>query len=193
MALCSAAQVKAFCGITATTWDTELGNLVNRVDQWIKSYCGRKIEDDDYSYLTDDAEAILDGNNDDELILPEYPINSVTTVRINEVAYDESESVFGSGWYIRNASAGILGLRGYKWLGGKSNIELVYNAGYETVPTDLVQAAIEICAMKLRKGPKEHEIGVTGRQLIDGSETISAKDVLDSTRETLDFYRKKYV
>ena len=197
MAIITAANVKSYMGIaTATdTWDTEIGNLVTRIQALAEMYCDRKFEQDTYSYTGDDKDtdrAVYDGDGTNLLITKEWPIISVTTVRINETAIDESTSIYNTGWFIRSKEKGFIGLRGYNFSGGIQNIELTYSAGYATVPTDLVQALIEECAIKVREGPKDHQLGVSSIAAADGSiAMLTVEDLSAHTKMVLDSYARK--
>jgi len=199
MAIITAANVKSYMGIaTATdTWDTEIGNLVTRIQALAEMYCDRKFESADYSYDSDSDDydsdrAVYDGDGTNLLITKEWPIISVTTVRINETAIDESTSIYNTGWFIRSKEKGFIGLRGYNFSGGIQNIELTYSAGYATVPTDLVQALIEECAIKVREGPKDHQLGVSSIAAADGSiAMLTVEDLSAHTKMVLDSYARK--
>ena len=107
--------VKAFEGITGTTDDTLIGTLIERTSKAFDNHTHRLLYTRDYSYLTtvtdkDTADlyenAVLDGLsnpiNTRILPLPQRPIISVITVRINELAIDESDSITKSGWFIKS-------------------------------------------------------------------------------------------
>lgn len=198
MALITAAQVKSFAGITATTWDTELAALVLRAQALAEEYCDRKLEAADYSYLAgasyDLDRAILDGDGDTRIIVPEWPLNSVTTLRVNEYAISESTSVYEAGWFIESKQRGWIGLRGYVATEGSRNIQLAYNAGYASgsVPDILEQALIEQVAHWLNQGPKEHLLGISGRTLPDGSIAMYEQQaLLPSVKMVLGQYARK--
>lgn len=194
MAILAASHIKTYLGITASTYDTVLDVIAMALNSFAKQYCGRDFESTTYNYGTSGHEddAIFDGDNTQFLILPHYPIISVTTLRINETAIDESEGIHESGWFIYNRDGGMIGLRGYEFIGGVKNIELVYTAGYSTVPADLKQALVEQGAYMLKEGAKDQLLGFSTKTHADGSITSFVTNaLLPRTRMVLDTYRKK--
>lgn len=187
-------KVKAYEGITTSDDDALLEQIVEAVSTAFETYMQRKIKSWAYSYLTDLPNACLNGRDAYEsqhlLSLPQYPIISVATVRINETAYSESTSISSSGWYIHDKNAGILGLRGYVWLDGFQNIELIYTAGYTAIPPEIEQAANEQVLMVYKRGKKEHTLGITSITHADGSMTNLAGNLLPSVKSVLDQYRR---
>jgi len=187
--------VREYEGIS-TVDDTELiTRLIERVTSRFEAYCGRQFAARDYDYATDPDNAILDGLanrlNSSLLVLPQFPIVSVTTVRINEISYDESTGIYEAGWYIHSYKSGILGLRGFEWVSGYRNIELVYNAGYGTIPGDLEEACIKQVLWHYKQGKKEHILGQSGKSLADGSVSMFATSAfLPGVKQTLDHYSR---
>lgn len=188
-------DVREYEGITADADNEFITRIIERVTDRFERYCDRQFVDRTYNYSTDPDNAKLDGLNNPMnrhlLALPQYPIISVTTVRINEVAYDESTSIYNSGWFIYNAKAGILGLRGYEWLQGARNIELVYTAGYATIPEDLQEACIKQVLWNYKQGKGAHLLGVSGKSLADGNVSLFMTNaLLPEVKEVLNRYRR---
>ena len=83
MALINLTEVKTFLGISlaSTTEDGFLGLVINAVDAEAKKYFDRQIETATY---TDEYYC---GTNNHILCLNEYPVTSVTSVRIDESGF----------------------------------------------------------------------------------------------------------
>jgi uncharacterized phiE125 gp8 family phage protein len=193
-ALTSLAKLKSYLNISATTWDTFLESCVDAATGQAELYTNRKLKGRAYSYLTDadSDDAIIDGNGLDRIQAPQYPINSVTTLRIDTSEIDARGSVFNRG-YVLDKNAGIIHLAGYLFTEGLRNIELVYTAGFSTVPDDLEQAVIEQAAWVYKEsGVGGSLLGVTGKQLPDGSLSFMARDLLPGVKMVLDKYRKRF-
>jgi len=198
--LCTKEQVEAFYGLTTDTDDDLIDDLIEKVSAQFDAYCGRRLYGQEYDYETAEIwhnkNAILNGITnlliDDLLPLPQWPIVDVTTVRINEMAIDESTGISVSGWYIFDWPGGILGLRGYHWSAGRKNIELVYNAGYDSTNTPnewemLEQACIEQVLWAFKQGKKDYLLGVKGKNFPDGSINLfQTKWLLPQVKATLD-------
>jgi len=197
-ALTTLNSLKEFLGIEATENDALLEACIDRATGLFEHATNRKLKARDYSYDSESADydadnAILNGNGRDRIILPQYPVNSVTTLRINEQAIDESTSIYACGWVIEDKAMGLVALRCYLYTEGLKNIDWAYNAGFSTVPDDLAQAAIEQAAWYFKQaGPGGALLGVASRSLADGSISYNAKDVLPSVRSTLERYKKRF-
>lgn len=196
-ALTTLAKLKTFLGISGTTNDTLLEACVDRTTALFEAVTRRKIMARDYTYDSDDAaydqeNAVLDGNDTDRLILPQYPVVSVTTVRINEIAIDERASVQNTGW-VADKRIGVLYAVGHLFLRGIKNIELAYNAGYAAAPEDLENACIEQAACLFKKtAPGGNLLGVQSKSLPDGSVSYTARDLLPEVSAVLERYKKRF-
>lgn len=195
-ALTSLANLKSYLNLSVTTHDTLLEKLVDRATSLAEDYTNRKLKARDYSYDSDadayDADnAVLDGNDRDHMIMPQYPVNSVTTVRINTLSIDERDTVFDTGWVLDKKN-GIIRLAGYVFTGGLKNIEFAYNAGYATVPDDLEQAVIEQAAWMFKQSTAGSALlGITAKTLPDGSISFSSGDILSQVKLVFNRYKKR--
>ncbi len=197
-ALTSLEALKRYLNLTVDTYDTLLEELIDRATAQIEEYTDRKIKARDYSYDSDSDDydsdnAVLDGNGLQELALPQYPIVSVTTVRISELSIDESTGVYLSGWFA-DKKRGILRLRGYEFTKGRANIELEYSAGFASIPDELAQAAIEQASWMYRQSPKGLGLlGVESRSMGDGSSiSYVSGDLLPQVKRMVERYRKRF-
>ena len=78
MSLTTRNRVKAKLGITVTTYDSQIDEMLDIVTNLINEYCGRIFGADDYKDW-------LNGEGTSELFLPQYPINSISRVSIHKV------------------------------------------------------------------------------------------------------------
>ena len=196
-ALTSLANLKTYLNISGTTNNTFMETLVDRATALMEEYTRRNLKARDYSYDSDSDEydkdnAVMDGNDRDVLILPQRPVNSLTTLRVNEQAIDESTGVYVCGWMIDKAR-GMVRLRCYLFTKGMDNIELAYNAGYSTVPDDLEQACIEQAAWMYKQSPVgQGLLGVSSRSLQDGSINYTTRDILPQVKLVLQDYKQRF-
>lgn len=197
-ALTSLAKLKEYLGITVTTWDTFLEGLVDAATAQAETYTNRNLKARDYSYDSDAAaydpdNAVLDGNGLDRIVLPQYPIVSVTTLRIDTMEIEARSSLFSCG-YVPDKASGIILLAGYLFTKGLRNIELAYNAGYSTVPANLEQAVIEQAAWLYKESNVGSALlGVSSKQLPDGSLTFMDRDLLPAVKLVLNRYKKRFL
>ena len=196
-ALTSLANVKQYLNLSVATHDVLLENCVDRATEMFENFTNRKLKSRDYHYDSDenayDADnAVMDGNGRDRMALPQIPINSVTTVRINTLSIDARSTVFDTG-YVIDKQNGIILLAGYVFTKGIKNIEFAYNAGYSSVPDDLEQAAIEQTAWIFKQSSAGSALlGVSNKTLPDGSVNWVTTDLLPQVRRVLNKYRKRF-
>lgn len=196
-ALISLASLKSYLGITVTTWDTFLESCVDAATAQAELYTARKLKARDYSYDSADEaydadNAVIDGNGLDRIAVPQYPIVSLTTLLVDGVEIDARATVYESG-YVLDKAAGIVMLAGYLFTAGLRNIELVYNAGYSTVPDDLEQAVIEQAAILYKESSVGGALlGVASKQLPDGSISYATRDLLPTVKMVLERYKKRF-
>ena len=195
-ALITLIQLKTYMKLTIDDNDELLENLIDRTTSLFEDFTSRNLKARDYSYDSesddyDQDNAVLDGNDKNQIILPQYPVNSVSTLRINEVEIS-ARAGYTQG-YIIDRNTGILRLSGYVFSQGMANIEIEYNAGYSSVPDTLIQACIEQSAWKYKQSvPGGALLGVNSRQLADGSVSYATKELLPEVRMVLEKYKKRF-
>lgn len=127
----------------------------------------------------------LDGTGRTTILLPEYPVNSITSLYVDgdrsfgattEVTdyqyYDEGEIYYSGGFPdIRKC------------------VRITWNAGYATVPEDLQIAIAEIVQWYLGRFDGDG-VGVTAIQNPDGIVTRYERDIPFSARMRLNRYKK---
>ncbi|MBU1067732.1 hypothetical protein KKE60_08090 [Patescibacteria group bacterium] len=129
-----------------------LDDMINAVSQDIENKLGRKIKAQDFE------DYFFSGNNRREICLPNYPINSVTSLEY----YDQNGGVVlqtyteNTDYFIKeDGTVGILVSAVGPWLSGVDNYRITYNAGYATVPEDLKLACKILCSIAYNKAGKE--------------------------------------
>jgi hypothetical protein len=125
-ALTSLAAVKEYLQIdsTDTSQNSLLDFLINSASMAIESYCRRKIKDVSY------ADEEYDGSGTRNLNLRQFPVSSITSIKIDDVALDISEYKF-------KKSSGIVNRLKALWPKEFQNIKVSYTAGYSSVPADI--------------------------------------------------------
>lgn len=155
MAITTVAAWKARRGISATTWDAIVPNIIDAVQAEIERYCSRAFESATY---TDEA---YHGTGTDTLILRNWPVTAVSAVKI--VASDGTTTTLDSGDYradlsandrghlyrIRSSDFGWGEPSGACWPEGRLNVKVTYTGGYATVPHDVEEAAFCLIDSKL--------------------------------------------
>lgn len=142
-ALCTLAQLKAYLGITSADYDSQLEDLVDAASAQAEAFTGRKLAARDYAWA-------LNGTGEPDLFVPEWPLNTITTLEINGAEIPARTTWDGSG-YVLEADMGLIRLSGYVFYRGMGNVEVSANAGYAAAPEDLRQAVIELAAWKAKQ------------------------------------------
>lgn len=92
---------------------------------------------------------IVDGNNSNKLYLPELPVISVSTVKLNGITLEYSTDY-------KLGQHGILYKLNGTWDSGVQNIEITYSHGYDPIPTEIksvcARAASRLVQMAIASG-----------------------------------------
>lgn len=194
-ALTSLAQVKQYLGLSAATHDALLEGLIEAVSAQFNAFCGRKLMARDYSHLSQDAaydpdNALLSGSGYPELLLPQYPVISLSSLVVEGRGIGASTGG-GVGWLL-DSGAGVLSLIGTIFPRGGHNVGLAYRAGFTAAPPDLAQAAVEQSAVRFQESAAgQGRLGVSARTLADGSVSYHSGEVLPQVRAVLERYRNR--
>lgn len=195
------ANVKEFLGITGTSDDDLIDNILARTTQIIKNYTRRN------NLLSGSVTELISGDGMiRELVLQEYPVSAISSV------YDDLDREFGSGTLLVEGTdyklvdeddpgsenpGIILRLDGNVWTKGDKNIKVVYTAGYSSAPADLVHAQILFSSYIYQQ--KASNLGIKGYRLgqfsvtyDDGGNSGGAgygRSIPIEVRDILDFYK----
>ena len=148
--LCVLADLKAWLNIQTATEDVLLQNLITRGSLQMLRWMSR-----DHIIATSYTEN-RDGN-DALFILPRnFPLISVSSVTVNGISISQATDQVSAGFVfdarkimLRGGSSAFYSLGPYcsqyqyRFTRGFQNVQIVYQAGYQSVPSDLQQAAIE--------------------------------------------------
>jgi hypothetical protein len=143
MALTSLTNVKSWLGVTLTTDDTLLTNLINQISLAISNYLQRpNLSRSTYTELRS-------GVGNSSMMLRNWPVVSVTSVAAGQTTISASSGLGLSGYTLSTwdgTGAGTpqsITLNGYRFTRGQNNIQIVYEAGYciedeaQTVPASV--------------------------------------------------------
>lgn len=196
--LCVLGDLKAWLNIQTGTEDTLLQNLITRGSLQMLRWMSR-----DHIVTTSYTEN-RDGNDALFMLPRNFPLISVSSVMVNGISIPGAADQVSPGYVfdarkimLRGGSTAFYSLGPYssqyqyRFTRGFQNVQLVYQAGYVNVPSDLQQAAIEGFAYIYRR--RTH-IGEDSNSA-SGQVTISfSKDILpQSVLWTLEQYTRKAV
>ena len=113
------ATAKTRLGITGTTQDVEIQAALDASLELIERYCDRK-----FLYATETARFYY--FRGDHIFLPHYPVESVSAITIDTMAY--------TGKYKVHRAFGMIQFAGRI---GYDEIDVTYSGGYRVLPPDL--------------------------------------------------------
>jgi len=173
-------------GNVSTDDQTLCEHLINAVTEQAEIISRRKLKARTYG-VGQQKPYDFDGNGRDRIILPAYPINSVTHL------YIDSERAFGSTTeitatdYLFFEEDGMIVYPDNTFSEGIRNVRIEYNAGYSTVPSILQQAVAEAVEWNLVR-MRSLSIGKRG-QSADGVNTSLEIEIPLSARRVFESYK----
>jgi hypothetical protein len=153
-------------------------------------YCSRRFKATDYTL------AKYSGQGFRDLLMRQFPINSITTIIIGDTTEfpSGSDTLADLGFYVDAEITGNIINTGIWTTGDPQNIEITYNAGFSEIPFDLEMAAIGMVALKYNiyskhmEGFKSEKTGLYSYTLADTNEENPfggglIKDILEQFRK----------
>jgi hypothetical protein len=131
-ALTSLSAVQRYLGLSAGADEDLLTDLAARASDGIRRYCGRDFALGDYAEYHD-------GDGGDTLLLAQRPV-----VEVFALSQDGTETTAED--YVLYPEAGMVRLKSGGFGLGARNVYAAYRAGYESIPGDVEQAAIQCTA-----------------------------------------------
>jgi hypothetical protein len=180
--------------------DNHIERLINSVSSMVAKYCNRKFIADTYSEF-------YKGSGRQKLVLNQYPINAITSVKVDSAAltagtdyvtsdatYNDQGIIFKpNGWTWYGYLTGLVG----ELTAPVDNIEVVYSAGYtlepeasRDLPWDLEQAVVSMVA-DLYETQQDGTVGL--KRLTQGKLTYEWADnpLIQQYASVLDAYKKR--
>ncbi len=146
--LCLLSDVKTYLGTADTNSDTVLTALITNASAFIETYCNRTFAQASYTETRN-------GGCGPKMYLANGPVVTVSSLTVNNQAVPAAPDAvsYGFVWdtmmvYIRRGQGGGGPQEFYK---GFQNVQVVYTAGYASIPPDVAQACIELVASKYAK------------------------------------------
>lgn len=194
--LISIAEYKVWSGITGTAQDALLTVLVDAVSMEVRRWCDRNLTDGFESKARTER---YDGTGEQTIQLVEWPITSITSVKIYNAGGDYD--TLDTDTYRVNGDSGVLSridtrLGRYPvtafgtvnatfsvqpWFeAGFDNIEVTYTGGYATIPADLKMACYRLtdlayAARGRNMGIQSESLGGYSYTNMDPAKTTSIK------------------
>lgn len=195
-AICTLADIKTRLAITSTDYDIMIRAIVNGIERLFCNYCGRE-----FIVPVSDITEYYSGQGA-RLQLRRYPLVSITSIKQSSFYdFDNADSLVADTDYriLNNGKEGILYRVNRQWLGLDDSIQIVYRAGYqaagaqpatgfEPMPADLREAAIQQCCLVFKR---RDDIGLSGVSFDGGSmNKFTSLDLLPLVKQTLEQYKR---
>lgn len=168
-------NLKEYLRIETTDDDTLLQKIITRTSDWIQKYCARNFIAQDYTEQ-------YNGDGTNTLLVKQYPVNSIAS------AYDDTSREFGADTAITVSElviddGGIIIFDTNRFSAGYKNVKITYNAGYATIPQDLEEACLKLCA-------SNYLLGQGAINVVEGVIVDKPKRLKTEAMETIDYYRR---
>lgn len=179
-------------GINAPKEDARIDVLVPAVSQLVKTYCGNSIVD---FYSTNKSEIISINWDTYAIQLTESPVNTIVSVS-ERSSYAESYVALTTAaheYFLDTTTDSLIrtNTTGYRnWPKGVGAVQVVYTAGYATVPEDLKLAVFDLITYYLKDEHKERRV-LAGASIQNQSTTSMRNNVAfpDHIKRVLDLYK----
>lgn len=169
--LTTTAAFKTYARISGSADDALIASLITAVSNLIEQWLSRTIIQATYNES-------YDGNGSDRIYLHNAPVSSVTSVSVDGVAIPQSTLSTQYGWVLTRRT---IRLRGDTFPKGAANVQIVYVAGYATVPPGIAQACHE--TVKIRYDETQRKS--VSSQAIGGETTTYIVDDLPKSAELI--------
>lgn len=186
-ALVSLAEAKTFLKISASSEDSVIEDFINRASIWANDYTGRRLKSRSNS-------DVYDGDGSDLLLLRDYPLVSITDLRIDDGSYSGAPPQTTSDDYTLNLPSGLIKLKnGVLFVKGFQNVAITYTAGYTTAPETVKEAVLLYVGHLYRRQYADQKFGVQSETVGDRTTTYGTDDIIPKAKALLNPYRSERV
>ncbi|MFQ5452255.1 MAG: phage head-tail connector protein [Candidatus Paceibacterota bacterium] len=165
-ALTSLTTAKDHLGITDASQDTRVERWIDTASQMIEKATDRVL------YSKSHTE-VQDGRGSKSILLRQYPVTAITSLHIDSQGTFDANSLIAAADYAQRDEDELV-LRSSTFKRGLQNIQIVYTAGFSTIPADLENACLELIEfMYDRRG--DRRVGVASKSKRDENITFITK------------------
>jgi len=159
-----------------------IDSLIDAVSSRFESKCDRQ-------FLSRDYTEVYDGKGASILYPNQYPITAVTSIKdSSDWDWDNTTAVSGTEYRVVNSNSIVFKSTANSMGDYPQNVQLVYTAGYTTVPYDLENACI---SEVLRAMEKIGELAISEKRSQDFLLKYIATSFLAETETTLKRYKRR--
>lgn len=168
MALCTQDDVEKLLQIDfGANPDDSVTQYIAQADAMVVSYCGQELEAAASLTVTLEADS-----HTPWLFLPRFPVTAVNSVTEDDTLLTVTDEYV---WYANGKLRRMAGDFEYWWSQLPDAVAVDYDAGYATIPDDVVLASATLAAELFKQGARFSAHGVNPVQSValDGSDTIT--------------------
>jgi len=148
--------------------------LIPAAEGYVDLYTGR-------SFGSQQVTEVYDGNGKNYLLLRNYPVTNISSIKINGSTIDPSDYV----WH----RSGLVKLKSTVFPEGVGNIEVTYTYGYQSIPPAIDDATARIAA-RILQIMVQNKMGILVRVDDFKVQLADYRVVTDDIKMVLDRYRR---
>jgi len=183
--LSALADIKTLLGISSSNKDAILTIIKDAVEAFVKTYCGR-------DFLVTSYTEYHDGDDSVSMRMNQRPITAITSVHVDASRTFDAATLVPTANIITDAKGqelGFIELFNYRYTRGQKNVQVIYSAGYSTIPTDL-SLAVKLLAAKEFKVADKTLYAESTQQVGDMVITLTPDSLPKNVLEILNRYRR---
>ena len=173
---------KEWLQVTDTSSDALISRLISSSSRSICNYLNRN---DLHSQSYSEA---YSGTGTSRLCPVNYPITAVASVAIDGMSVSAASSFTAAGY--RFSDTVIILNGGQKFTRGIENVEIVYTAGYATIPEDIVQACVMMIATQYQSQGAGYAVS---SESVPGVYSASYSNTVGSVPDSVKSLLRNYV
>ena len=162
--------------------DVILQRLITAMSQECRTFTGRNFDVQTYTEKRSGK-----GYDQHVLFLREYPVVSITSLSIDSNAVSARVGTGNGFTFTNELQNAAVALYGYTFPRGVNNIQVVYSAGYSSLPHDLTQSCIELVAYRYASRGR---IGHQSKSLAGETVSFITTELPDTVKKVWDRYKK---
>lgn len=193
ISLVTLAEYKAYANITSTNQDVEINAIIPKISELVKSLCKRTFVD-----YVDDAKVDIRSGGYPKLLLSEYPLLAVSSIEYSNDFGNTYTALTEFTDYAIDLEDGSISTTAYDrtgytvpWAKLINGYKITYTAGYETVPSDLKLACLDLITYYLRNDGAVHSSRSAGSNQIQ-IEYITKSTLPAHISRILDLYTASF-
>ena len=188
--LISLADYKTLAGISSSSDDSKLEELINSVSQLVKTYCGVSFLD---YYSTNKTEYITKNFSTHLVELTESPVVEIVTVKERTSPTADYSTLTENTDYVLDTTTDCLyrmsGSSYQNWESGPNSVEVVYKAGYSALPQDLRLAVVDLITYYHKNEQKQRQT-IAGATIQNSTTSMRNSPAFpDHIKRVLDLYK----